>query len=66
MSNALVDLRFTLDIPEDKVEKIAGRPDDGSQEWHEHAWQAVEDWVQDNAPDAMEFVSDEPDVEVTM
>lgn len=64
--NALVTLTYRLDLPAGQVERIAKRPDDGSREWCEHATHAVEEWVKDCPADALEHVSDEPDVEVMM
>lgn len=67
MANAIVDLRFKLNLSEETVEKIAGRPDDNSQEWHEEAWKRVEEAVREAPAHYLsDFVTDEPEVEVTM
>lgn len=66
MSNALVDVRFTLDIPEGKLEELVGRPDDGSDRWYEESFDRAEEYVRDNLPEAIErHALGEPDVECT-
>jgi hypothetical protein len=65
MKNALADIRFTLDLPEDVVAKLtAGKPDDGSNAWYEWACHRVEDAVRDDLPRFMDHLSDGPEVEV--
>lgn len=67
MSNALVTMSFRLNISEARIEKWMGRPDDGSQEWHEEAWGRVEEACKDDPSGLLADCStDEPDVEVMM
>lgn len=61
--NALVDVRFTLDIPEHIVNREAGEPDDGSQRWFEKAMINVEQYVREDIVGALEYAYDEPEVE---
>ena len=67
MANALVELRFRLDLSEEVVERIAGSPDDDSQEWHERAWLKIEEAVKEAPAHYLaDHATDEPEVEVTM
>jgi hypothetical protein len=63
MTNVLVDVWFTVDVPEDRVLKLVGRPDDDSQEWYEAAGIAAGEWVRDNMMDALDL-AEPPDIEV--
>jgi hypothetical protein len=54
MSNALISVRFTVDVPEEKLADIAATPDDGTDSWYEEAAVAAEEWVRDNPMDAIE------------
>lgn len=63
MSNVLVDVRFVVDVPAEKVEKLVGRADDESQDFYEAACIAAGEWVRDNLSDALDLAG-EPDVEV--
>lgn len=62
--NALVSITFRLDLPESVVERIAG-PDDGSDGYSEAAGALIEAAIKDDPSGFMEYVGDEPDVEVT-
>jgi hypothetical protein len=61
--NALVQIRWTIDIPEERLVKLVGRPDDGSDKWFEASGDAAEEWVRDNIIECLEFATGEPDVE---
>jgi hypothetical protein len=64
MSNALVRVWFTLDIPEGRLEELVGRPDDDSDGWYEEAWTRAEEYVRDNLIEAIgRHALGEPDVE---
>lgn len=64
MSNIIYSLRYSVDLPEDFLEGLVGRPDDESDEWYEQAGQAGEDYVRDNPLEAIEhFSADEPEVD---
>lgn len=43
MSNVLVGIRGTIDVPERKLEERVGRPDDDSDEWYEEACRKAEE-----------------------
>lgn len=62
MSNVLVDVRFTVDVPKSKVESLMGRPDDDSEDYWQGAAGKAIDWVRDNLPEALELAG-EPEVE---
>lgn len=62
MSNMLVRVEFTVNVSEEACERLVGRPDDGSQEWHEAAWDAAEKAVDDDPMHYLES-SGPPDVE---
>lgn len=66
MSNCLVRLRWTLDIPEEKLAQLVGQPDDGSEEWHQQSGDKAKAYVEDNLMDAISEYGHryEPDVEV--
>jgi hypothetical protein len=61
--NALVSLRFTIDVPEDVIERLMGRPDDDSDGYYESASHKAEEWVSDDLMRAIEHAADEPRVE---
>lgn len=63
MTNVLVTVRFTVDVSEERVEGLVGRPDDSSDDWYSDAYQAAQDWVADNLPVALESTTGEPEVE---
>jgi hypothetical protein len=63
MSNALLHMRFTLDIPEEKLEALVGRPDDGSDDWFAESAAKAEEWARDDIRGALDYASDEPEVE---
>jgi hypothetical protein len=62
MSNVLVHVTYVVDVPEEKVAALVGRPDDESQGWWEKASDRACDWVRDNLPDVLESTG-EPEVE---
>jgi hypothetical protein len=68
MKNALVTMTYRLNIGEGTVQKILNSrmltPDDGSDEWYRSACGAIEAAVLDDPMSYLEFVSDEPDIEV--
>lgn len=62
--NKIVSYRIRLDIPEAVVERLVGREDDGSDAWHEDAWDAVEEAVKDDPNAYLEHaISEEVEVE---
>lgn len=65
MSNTLVTVRWTLDIPEDKLAELVGRPDDDTDEWWQESGEKAAEYVRDNIMDALERYGQayEPDVE---
>lgn len=65
MSNFLVHIRYTVDISEDMAEAWVGREDDGTDDWYGEAAQVVEDRVKSDPPRFLEYVHDDPEVEVT-
>jgi hypothetical protein len=46
--NACVELRFTLNLPQHVLERLVGRSDDGSDEWHEEAGAAAVEAVEND------------------
>lgn len=48
MSNILVKVSGTVDVSEETLTEALGRPDDGSQEWHEQAALKAEELCEDN------------------
>lgn len=58
MSNMLVSLDFTLDLPAEAIEKITGRPDDGSDSWYAESGEKVRAAVEDEPSRFMEYVTD--------
>jgi hypothetical protein len=62
MSNVLVDVRFTVDVPKERVESLMGRPDDDSEAYWQQAADKAAGWVRDNLADALELAG-EPQVE---
>lgn len=56
--NALADVHFKLDIPEDKLAELVGRPDDDSDGWRQEACEAAEEWIRNYTPEALEKYSD--------
>lgn len=62
MSNALVRVQFTVDVPEGKLEQLVGRPDDESQAWHEEAAEKAEEAVSEDVMAYLEYAG-EPEVE---
>lgn len=62
MTNVLVSVRFTVDVPESRVEILMGRADDDSEEYWQDAVEKAAEWVSDNLPDALEL-AEEPDVD---
>ena len=62
MSNVLVHVSFTVDVSEERITRLMGRPDDDSDGYYENATYKAEEWVRDNLPDALESAG-EPDVE---
>jgi ATP-dependent protease HslVU (ClpYQ) peptidase subunit len=60
--NALVSVRFTVDVPEPVLERLVGRADDESDEWYRAACEAAEEWVRDDLLRALEHAG-EPDVD---
>jgi len=66
VSNALVDLKYTISIPPAKVREICGE-DDGTDEWFSKAHKLIEERVLDNHYDILgEYGQDDPEIEVTM
>lgn len=62
MSNMLIGVHFTVDVPEERIEKIIGHPLTDAN--FESATGAVEEAVRDNLRDYIENHSpSEPDVE---
>jgi len=64
MSNApnyLAIVTYRLDIPGPRAEQIVGRPDDESPEWG----QALERALAEDPTYLAEFVSQDPDVDIT-
>lgn len=53
MSNALVQIRWTLDIPETKLVTLMGRPDDDSDDWYQESAGKAEEYVRENIMDAI-------------
>lgn len=63
MSNVLASVRFTVDVSEEKAERLVGRPDDGSDAWYSEACAAVEKAIDDDPLPYLESCAP-PDVEV--
>jgi hypothetical protein len=65
MSNMLVDVSFTVDIPRDKMAELVGRADDGSNGWWEQGTAKAIEYVRDDPMGAIEQYShDEPEVDI--
>lgn len=62
MTNILVHLAFTVDVPEERIAALMGKPDDDSDAYYEAATYKAEEWVRDNLRDALDLTG-EPDVE---
>lgn len=64
MTNAIVDVRFFLDLPESKlVELVKDIPPD-DETWFEAACNAAEQYVADNLSDCLDrYATNEPDIE---
>jgi hypothetical protein len=60
IANALVTVTYRLNIPEERLQKIAEVEHADS---FEAALEAVDEWVRDNLPYALEYAADEPEVE---
>jgi len=58
MSNELVHLNFTLDIPEEVCEKLIGRPDDGSDDYYQEIAEKLQAAVADEPSRFLEYVTD--------
>lgn len=66
VTNALIDVRFTLDIPPEKVVAICGE-DDGSEDWFQKAYDKLEHHMQDMWHDYLDYMHNaEAEIEVTM
>lgn len=65
MSNFLVHINYTVDISERLAESWVGREDDGTDGWYGEAAQIVEHRVKDDPARFLEYVHNDPDVEVT-
>jgi hypothetical protein len=63
MTNVLVQVRFTVDVQEERIASLVGRPDDDSDAYYEQACAKASEWVAENLPVALDMVRDEPDVE---
>lgn len=68
IKNALVTMTYRLNIGEDTVRRILDgrmlKPDDGSDGWHESALGAIEAAVRDDPARYVDFITDDPDIEV--
>lgn len=65
MSNALVDVRFTLDVPEEKVLEIckaAGIEGVESDDGWRAMCEAVEQWAEEAWPHRLDWITSTPDV----
>jgi hypothetical protein len=65
MTNHLIHVRFTLDVTEEKLAALMGRPDDGTDGWHEESYGKAIQYVEDNLMDAIDQYGQvyEPEVE---
>lgn len=54
MSNILVRIEWTLDIPEEDLVAMVGRPDDGGPEWYGEAGEQAAAYVEDDLHGALE------------
>lgn len=68
MKNALAHIRFTLDIPEERIKAICKNHglDPDNEDDYEAICDAVHEWALDNWPDHLELMTGvEPDIEIT-
>ena len=68
IKNALIDVRFTLDIPESHVERIAknNELDPKNDEHYERICNALHEWALDNWTTYLDWITNgEPEIEVT-
>lgn len=62
--NALATITFRAEIPESVVEEVAGVADDGSDDWYESALGDLASAIKEDPSRFLEYVFDDPDVEV--
>lgn len=64
-ANALVSVRFMLNITEDQINSIVGREDDDSDEYVDYAHNAIEDYMKEEFYNYLDQMTNgEPDIEV--
>ena len=64
MSNALARVTYRLDVPEEVLEKLVGRPDDDSEEWYQESLARLEEELKDEPLPFLVYAAAEPDVDV--